>query len=469
MSDHVGLVSCLWAAWPSGRTRPLEYHTAQLEDILEATALDMHKPSFEVKLSEISICRRELNHMLNNLGAWMKDENEDKNWAMQLDSAFICKDPYGVVLIIGPWNYPIYLLLVPLIGGGDGNCVVLKPSEISRNMERLVAEALLSYLNKVGKLEEITRLLENKFDYIFTGSPSVGRIAMTAAAKHLTPVMLELGGKNPCYISDTCDVQNVALWVVWGHFINTGQTCIAPDYVLCSVEMQEKLMPALHEATTEFYGSELHNSPDFACTVRDKQFKCVQALLSSGRVAIRGEADEKECYIRESTASMGPYSGDLWPCVVHLDGDQHSMSSPPARRWAATSTSQRPQGQCGVTAGCSQLTFPDPRWGTTKGNDVITHMMLTSLPFGGSVPRSGHSDTGLYHGRFTFETFSHLRSALLRADGREALNSLRYPPYAPHRHEEPPPPARRSESRLSKRSLPPLSPPGQSPRRPAAL
>jgi len=128
---------------------------------------------------------------------------------------------------------------------------------------------------------------------------------MTAAAKHLTPVMLELGGKNPCYISDTCDVQNVALWVVWGHFINTGQTCIAPDYVLCSVEMQEKLMPALHEATTEFYGSELHNSPDFACTVRDKQFKCVQALLSSGRVAIRGEADEKECYIRESTASMG--------------------------------------------------------------------------------------------------------------------------------------------------------------------
>lgn len=128
---------------------------------------------------------------------------------------------------------------------------------------------------------------------------------MTAAAKHLTPVTLELGGKNPCYVSDTCDVQNVARRVVWGRFFNAGQTCIAPDYVLCSVEMQEKLMPALHEATTEFYGSELHNSPDFACTVRDKQFKCVQALLSSGRVAIRGEADEKECYIRESTASMG--------------------------------------------------------------------------------------------------------------------------------------------------------------------
>uniref|UniRef100_A0A8V0ZJ88 Aldehyde dehydrogenase domain-containing protein n=1 Tax=Gallus gallus TaxID=9031 RepID=A0A8V0ZJ88_CHICK len=295
MSDHVGLVSCLWAAWPSGRTRPLEYHTAQLE------ALGLFLEEKEMGLTR------------TGYRAVAARDGQDGTsgpltisfllQAMQLDSAFICKDPYGVVLIIGPWNYPIYLLLVPLIGGGDGNCVVLKPSEISRNMERLVAEALLSYLNKdcftmvTAGREEITRLLENKFDYIFTGSPSVGRIAMTAAAKHLTPVMLELGGKNPCYISDTCDVQNVALWVVWGHFINTGQTCIAPDYVLCSVEMQEKLMPALHEATTEFYGSELHNSPDFACTVRDKQFKCVQALLSSGRVAIRGEADEKECYI----------------------------------------------------------------------------------------------------------------------------------------------------------------------------
>uniref|UniRef100_A0A8V0ZQC8 Aldehyde dehydrogenase n=1 Tax=Gallus gallus TaxID=9031 RepID=A0A8V0ZQC8_CHICK len=428
MSDHVGLVSCLWAAWPSGRTRPLEYHTAQLE------ALGLFLEEKEMGL--------ELNHMLNNLGAWMKDENEDKNWAMQLDSAFICKDPYGVVLIIGPWNYPIYLLLVPLIGGGDGggscptgNCVVLKPSEISRNMERLVAEALLSYLNKdcftmvTAGREEITRLLENKFDYIFTGSPSVGRIAMTAAAKHLTPVMLELGGKNPCYISDTCDVQNVALWVVWGHFINTGQTCIAPDYVLCSVEMQEKLMPALHEATTEFYGSELHNSPDFACTVRDKQFKCVQALLSSGRVAIRGEADEKECYILP-TVPVDVQEDDpvMWREIF---GPVLSILMVTSEE-DATTFINRPQGQCGVTAGCSQLTFPDPRWGTTKGNDVITHMMLTSLPFGGSVPRSGHSDTGLYHGRFTFETFSHLRSALLRADGREALNSLRYPPYAPH-------------------------------------
>uniref|UniRef100_A0A8V0ZQG3 Aldehyde dehydrogenase domain-containing protein n=1 Tax=Gallus gallus TaxID=9031 RepID=A0A8V0ZQG3_CHICK len=156
---------CLWAAWPSGRTRPLEYHTAQLEqDILEATALDMHK------VREMGVVWGQADGTSGPLTISFLLQ------AMQLDSAFICKDPYGVVLIIGPWNYPIYLLLVPLIGGGDGNCVVLKPSEISRNMERLVAEALLSYLNKdcftmvTAGREEITRLLENKFDYIFTGA-----------------------------------------------------------------------------------------------------------------------------------------------------------------------------------------------------------------------------------------------------------------------------------------------------------
>ncbi|XP_052666607.1 LOW QUALITY PROTEIN: aldehyde dehydrogenase family 3 member B1-like [Harpia harpyja] len=215
MRPHAELVSRLRAAWLSGKTRPMEYRLAQLEalgrfldekkrDILQATAADMRKPPFEVEVSELSMCRSELNHTLNKLGTWVKDKHVEKNWATQLDSAFIRKDPYGVVLIIGPWNYPINLLLVPLIGAiAAGNCVVMKPSEITRNVERLVAETLPRYLDEdcfavvTAGVEETTRLLENKFDYIlFTGSPSVGRIVMTAAAKHLTPVTLELGGKN---------------------------------------------------------------------------------------------------------------------------------------------------------------------------------------------------------------------------------------------------------------------------------
>ncbi|XP_028942734.1 aldehyde dehydrogenase family 3 member B1, partial [Antrostomus carolinensis] len=176
------------------------------------------QPSFEAEFSEILLCKNELHETLNNLSRWMKDEQVDKNLVTRLDSAFIRKDPYGVVLIIAPWNYPIHLLLVPLIGAiAAGNCVIIKPSEITKNTERLVAEELPNYLDKdcfavvTAGVEETTRLLENKFDYIFfTGSPAVGRIIMTAAAKHLTPVTLELGGKNPCYVSDTCDVQNVA-------------------------------------------------------------------------------------------------------------------------------------------------------------------------------------------------------------------------------------------------------------------
>uniref|UniRef100_A0A8C4KCI0 Aldehyde dehydrogenase family 3 member B1-like n=1 Tax=Dromaius novaehollandiae TaxID=8790 RepID=A0A8C4KCI0_DRONO len=191
MNPYAGLVSRLRAAWLSGKTRPMAYRVAQLEalgrfldekkqDILDALASDMCKPPFEVEISEISICRSELNHALNNLGTWMKDEHVEKNWAMQLDSAFIRKDPYGVVLIIGPWNYPINLLLVPLIGAiAAGNCVVMKPSEISKDVEKLVAETLPSYLDEdcfavvTAGVEETTKLLENKFDYIFFTAPTV--------------------------------------------------------------------------------------------------------------------------------------------------------------------------------------------------------------------------------------------------------------------------------------------------------
>ncbi|OXB52778.1 UNVERIFIED_CONTAM: hypothetical protein H355_007003 [Colinus virginianus] len=479
MSEHAGLVGRLRAAWLSGKTRPLEYRTAQLEalgrfleekkqDILEATALDMHKPSFEVELSEISVCRSELNHTLNNLGAWMKDKNVDKNWATKLDSAFIRKDPYGVVLIIGPWNYPVNLLLVPLIGAiAAGNCVVLKPSEISRNVERLVAEALPCYLDKdcfavvTAGVEETTRLLENKFDYIFfTGSPSVGRIVMSAAAKHLTPLTLELGGKNPCYVSNTCDVQNVARRVAWGRFFNAGQTCVAPDYVLCSVEMRERLVPALREAITEFYGPEPRNSPDFARIVGDKQFRRVRALLSSGRVAIGGQTDEKERYIaptvlvdvqEDDPVMREEIFGPVLP-IVTVTSEEDAITFINARERPLTlyvfSSSTKvgsrlhvpvPTGPTWGDGRALRVHVPPPKVvrrlleRTSSGgfcaNDTIMHMTLTSLPFGGI----GHSGLGRYHGRFTFETFSHLRSALLRADGREALNGLRYPPYAPRR------------------------------------
>ncbi|XP_019145002.2 aldehyde dehydrogenase family 3 member B1-like isoform X3 [Corvus cornix cornix] len=446
-NPFAGLVSHLRAAWLSGKTRPMEYRIAQLEalghflddkkqHILEATACDLGKAPFEAELSEILLCKNELHETLNNLSHWMKDEQVDRTLAMQLDSAFIRKDPYGVVLIIAPWNYPIQLFLVPLIGAiAAGNCAIIKPSEVSKKTERLVAEVLPSYLDKdcfavvTGGVLETTRLLENKFDYIFfTGSPPVGLIVMTAAAKHLTPVTLELGGKNPCYVSDTCNVANVARRVVWGRFFNAGQTCIAPDYVLCTMEMQEKLLPALRKAIDDFYGPNPRESPDFGRIVSDKQFQRVQRLLGSGRVAIGGQTDEAERYIAPTVlADVQPSDpimqeeifGPILPIVIIANMDEAiDFINSQERPLAVYAFSSNDKVVNQVLERTSSGGF--------CGNDTLMHVTLTSLPFGGI----GNSGLGMHHGKFSFDTFSHRRGCLKRGMGREPLNGPRYPPYS---------------------------------------
>ncbi|NXJ72586.1 AL3B1 dehydrogenase, partial [Rostratula benghalensis] len=380
------------------------------------------QPRFEAEFSEVILCKNELHETLNNLSQWMRDENVYKNTATRLDSAFIRKDPYGVVLIIAPWNYPIHLFLVPLIGAiAAGNSVIVKPSEVTKNSERLVAEVLPNYLDKdcfavvTGGVQETTRLLENKFDYIFfTGtsrSPSVGRTIMRAAAEHLTPVTLELGGKNPCYVSDTCDVPNVARRVAWGRFFNAGQTCIAPDYLLCSLEMQEKLVVALSKAVDDFYGSNPQESPDFGRIAGDKQFQRLQALLCSGQVAIGGETDEAERYIAPTVlVDVQPSDpimqeeifGPILPIVTVANVDEAidfiNSRERPLVVYAFSSNSK-------VVNQVLERTSS----GGFCGNDTLMHVTLTSLPFGGIG--------------------SHQRGCLHRNMGLEALNALRYPPY----------------------------------------
>ncbi|ELK24251.1 Aldehyde dehydrogenase family 3 member B1, partial [Myotis davidii] len=248
-------------AFRSGRTRPAEFRAAQLKGLgrflqdnkqllQEALAQDLRKSAFQADMSEIILCQKEVDLALRNLHAWMKDQPVAKNLLTQLSSAFIRKEPFGLVLILSPWNYPVNLSLLPLVGAlAAGNCVVLKPSEISQSTEKVLAEVLPRYLDQscfavmLGGPEEAGQLLKHKFDYIlFTGSPRVGKIVMAAAAKHLTPVTLELGGKNPCYVDDNCDAQTVANRVAFFRYFNAGQTCVAPDYILCSPEMQERLV-----------------------------------------------------------------------------------------------------------------------------------------------------------------------------------------------------------------------------------
>lgn len=435
-------------AFDSGCTRPAEFRAAQLKGLSrflqenkqllqEALAQDLHKSAFESEVSEISISQNEINSALRNLRAWMKDEKVPRNLATQLDSAFIRKEPFGLVLVIAPWNYPLNLSLEPLVGAlAAGNCVVLKPSEVSKSTEKVLAEVLPRYLDQscfavvLGGPQETGQLLEHKFDYIFfTGSPRVGKIVMAAAAKHLTPVTLELGGKNPCYVDDNCDPQTVANRVAFFRYFNSGQTCVAPDYILCSPEMQARLLPALQSAITRFYGEDPQSSPDLGRIISEKNFQRLRGLLSCGHVAIGGQTDESDRYIAP-TVLVGVQEtepvmqeeifGPILPIMNVRSLDEAiefiRRREKPLALYAFSNSSQVVKRVLAQTSS-----------GGFCGNDGFMHMTVASLPFGGV----GASGMGSYHGKFSFDTFSHHRACLLRRPGLEKVYALRYPPHTP--------------------------------------
>lgn len=400
---------------------------------------DLHKSAFESEVSEITISQGEINLAIRNLQAWMKDEKVPRNLATQLDTAFIRKEPFGIVLIIAPWNYPLNLTLVPLVGAlAAGNCVVLKPSEVSKNTEKILVEMLPQYLDQscfavvLGGPEETERLLEHKFDYIFfTGSPRVGKIVMAAAAKHLTPVTLELGGKNPCYVDDNCDPKTVAKRVALFRYFNAGQTCVAPDYVLCSPDMQERLVPALQRAITRFYGEDPRASPDLGRIIDEKHFQRLRGLLGCGRVAVGGQSEESDRYIAPTVlvdvqetepVMQEEIFGPILPIVTVKNLDEAiAFINRREKPLALYAFSRSQQVVREVLARTSSGGF--------CGNDGFMHLVLTSLPFGGV----GASGMGSYHGKFSFDTFSHRRACLLRSPGMEKMNSVRYPPYSPRK------------------------------------
>ncbi|XP_032138516.1 aldehyde dehydrogenase family 3 member B2 isoform X1 [Sapajus apella] len=442
-----GTLRRLREAFHSGCTRPAEFRAEQLRALgrflqenkqllHDALVQDLHKSAFDSDISELIICQNEINLALKNLQAWMKDEPGSTNLFTKLDSAFVRKEPFGLVLIIAPWNYPVNLNLVPLVGAlAAGNCVVLKPSEISRGTEKVLAEVLPQYLDQrcfavvLGGPEEMGQLLEHKFDYIFfTGSPRVGKIVMTAAAKHLTPVTLELGGKNPCYVDDDCDPQIVANRVAWFRYFNAGQTCVAPDYLLCSPEMQERLLPALQSTITRFYGDDPQSSPNLGRIINQKHFQRLRALLGCGRVAIGGQSDEHDRYIAPTVlvdvqeaepVMQEEIFGPILP-IMNVRGMDEAIEfinrrEKPLALYAFSNSSQVVNQMLERTSS-----------GSFGGNDGFMYMTLLSLPFGGV----GHSGMGRYRGKFTFDTFSHHRACLLCPAGLENLNDIRYPPYS---------------------------------------
>ncbi|XP_078680191.1 aldehyde dehydrogenase family 3 member A2-like isoform X1 [Branchiostoma floridae x Branchiostoma belcheri] len=398
---------------------------------------DLHKPKLECLGMEVNYSRNELIVHLNNLDEWTKPEYVKKDLPQISDECYIQREPLGVVLIIGAWNYPVMLILCPLIAAiSAGNCALLKPSELSEATAALVEELLPKYLDKDcfavvnGGVKETTELLEQKFDHIlYTGNSNVGKIVMAAAAKHLTPVTLELGGKSPCYVDKDCDIDVAARRIAWGRFVNCGQTCVAPDYVLCPSQNQDRLLKGLQSALEEYFGKNPKDSEDYCRIVNQRHFQRVKGMIekTKGSVAIGGDSDEKDLYISPTVVkNVQPTDalmeneifGPVLPIVTAESADEAvsfiNSRDKPLALYAFANDKK-------VIRDIIQRTSS----GSVCGNDTMMQMALPTLPFGGV----GTSGMGNYHGKFGFDAFSHKKAVMVKALAMENVNSLRYPPY----------------------------------------
>lgn len=448
MESQKKVIERLRAAFRSGVTVPQHFRLTQLQallslleenetQILEAMHKDLAKPKFEAVLSEIDLVVNDVCCAISNLHTWMQPIYVGTNLATKLDDCFVRREPLGLVLIIGAWNYPLQLILLPLIGAiAAGNCAILKPSEISAATEKLLADLIPKYLSQecfaviCGGAEETKHLLENRFDHIFyTGSQAVARSILRAAAVHLTPVTLELGGKCPCLIYGRLDIKTAARRLVWAKYFNAGQSCVAPDYVLCTTEMRDALLPAITEALEGFYGSQIQQSEDYGRIVTDRHWDRLMEILSKseGKVVIGGEGSKEDKYfaptvvvdLQESDALMQEeIFGPILPIITIESLEQGidfiNQREKPLALYAFSDESQI------VTTVLERTSS-----GGFCSNDGIVHMTLPGLPFGGV----GASGMGSYHGRWSYETFSHRRGCMFRGWGLERIGMLRYPPY----------------------------------------
>ncbi|XP_052841428.1 aldehyde dehydrogenase, dimeric NADP-preferring isoform X2 [Drosophila gunungcola] len=436
-------------AFSSGKTRNVSFRRKQLEnllrcyeeheqEIISALEADLRRPKQESLIVETEFMKNDIRHILFHLDEWVQSEKPSKPFVNLMDDVQIHNDPFGVVLVIGAWNYPLQLLLVPVASAiAAGNCVVIKPSEIAANCAKFIADVIPKYLDNdcypvvCGGPGETAELLNQRFDYIFyTGSTRVGKIIHAAANKHLTPITLELGGKSPCYIDKSVELRTAVKRILWGKLINCGQTCIAPDYILCSKEMQEKFIAEAKDVLKEWYGENIQGSPDLSRVINANNFQRLLGLMKSGRVALGGNYDAGERYI-EPTILVDVKETD--PVMEEeIFGPILPIFNVESAYDAIKFINSREKPLVIYVFSNSNKLVKEFRTNTTSGgfcsNETIMHVGVDVLPFGGV----GMSGMGQYHGKYGFETFTHKKSCLgknLAALG-EKLASARYPPYS---------------------------------------
>ncbi|MGW2953027.1 aldehyde dehydrogenase family protein [Streptomyces eurythermus] len=426
------VVARLRATFATGRTKPVDWRTDQLRrmralltergaDLAAALRADLGKSETEAYRTEIDFTVREIDHTLEHLADWLRPEPAPVPPHLGADAtAWTQYDPLGVVLVIAPWNYPAQLLLAPMVGAlASGNAVVAKPSELAPATSAALAELIPAYLDPdavavvEGGVPETTALLAERFDHIFyTGNGTVGRVVMRAAAEHLTPVTLELGGKSPVFVDRGTDLDAVADRLARGKFLNAGQTCVAPDYVLTDPETAPALEAALVRAVEKLFGTDPARSPEYGRIVNERHFDRLSGLLGSGRVAVGGVGDRAAKYLAPTVlADVDPASpvmreeifGPILPIVTVSGPDEaiafiNDRDKPLALYVFSESDETRARIAAETSSGGLGYGLP------------VAHLTVSDLPFGGV----GESGMGNYHGRYSIETFSHRKAVLAK-------------------------------------------------------
>jgi aldehyde dehydrogenase (NAD+) len=428
----------------AGQTKNLEFrlqNLARLRDVIvqneavifKALNDDLSKSTYEGYLSEVGVVLNEIRLTSRKLKSWARPRRVRTPFTLWVGSSRIYYEPYGITLIIAPWNYPFQLSIAPLIGSiAAGNCSVIKPSEYAPHTAAVLSQIIgsrfdSSYLAVIeGDAQAGKALLREQFDYIFfTGSVAVGKMVMAAAARHLTPVTLELGGKSPCVVDQDANIEQAARRIVFGKFLNAGQTCIAPDYLLVHASNIQRLRESIETYVKRFYGNNPRKSPDYARIINRHHFNRLVALLEGNRILFGGQNDPEDLYIAptliedpgwEHPIMQEEIFGPILPLLTFDDlADVISLLNSRPKPLALYVFSNQPQNY--------QKVIQNVSFGAGCINDTVVHFANTHLPFGGV----GNSGMGNYHGKASFEAFSHQKGIFKKSFTYEP--PLRYPPY----------------------------------------
>jgi len=451
-AEFTTLVTGLRNSFKRGTTKSIEWRISQLKGIdrmlvenedrfLEALKSDLNKPVQDSVMAEIEYIRNDIISLIRNIKKWSADTPVNKSLVTLLDKPYIHPEPYGVALIIGAWNFPLHLTIAPLTPAiAAGNCAIVKPSEISPATAELMAELFPKYLDSdcfkvvLGGVERTTELLKQRFDYIFyTGSTNVGKIIAKAACQHLTPYTLELGGKSPAYVDSCSNLETAAKRLLWGKTNNAGQICVAPDYVLCTKEVEKKLIPIMRKLLKGWYSDKPETSSCYCRIVSTRHAERLDKMLQAtkGNIEIGGRLDIDNKFLEptvitgvdlEDSTMQEEIFGPILP-IVNISSVEEAID--------VINNGEKPLAMYVFSE--SEKTVNKLRDNTSSGgftvNDVILQLSVEELPFGGV----GASGSGAYHGKHGFDTFTHYKPVLEKNLGwiGEKLADFRYPPYNP--------------------------------------